>query len=78
MAGILKLLLLPFDMGLWRFYTRLHYCVSFCLPDFRGLMQSNEPSDPKTQMSCDYELNVAVASNTGRLQELSAWDIYSC
>lgn len=35
-----------------------------CLPDFSGLMQSNEPSDPKTQISCDYELNVAVASNT--------------
>lgn len=39
-------------------------------------MQSNEPSDPKTQMSYDYELNVAAGSNTGRLQQLSAWDIH--
>lgn len=78
MAGVLKLQLLPFVTGFWRFYTRIHYCMSFSLPDFNGLMQSNEPSDPKTQISYDYGINVALPSNVGSLQEIPAWDIHSC
>lgn len=78
MAGVRKLLSLPFDLGFWRFYTRIHCCVSFSVPDFNGLMQSNEPSDPSTLISCDCEVNVALPSNVRNLQKISAWDIHSC